>query len=103
MVNLKRILAGVLAGATAVSMAACSNGTTDSNTTSSTSSGSTETTIDDEIENPVSVGDISIDAGKEVEPAELQYLGCYDITTAGDVKPAYKYSPKTTAVQSPVQ
>ncbi len=91
MVNLKRILAGVLAGATAVSMAACSNGTTDSNTTSSTSSGSTETTIDDEIENPVSVGDISIDAGEEVEPAELQYLGCYDITTAGDVKPAYKY------------
>lgn len=91
MVNLKRILAGVLAGATAVSMAACSNGTTDSNTTSSTSSGSTETTIDDEIENPVSVGDISIDAGEEVEPAELQYLGCYDITTAGDVKPSYKY------------
>ena len=91
MVNLKRILAGVLAGATAVSMAACSNGTTDSNTTSSASSGNTETTIDDEIENPVSVGDISIDAGEEVEPAELQYLGCYDITTAGDVKPAYKY------------
>lgn len=91
MVNLKRILAGVLAGATAVSMAACSNGATDSNTTSSASSGNTETTIDDEIENPVSVGDISIDAGEEVEPAELQYLGCYDITTAGDVKPAYKY------------
>lgn len=87
MVNLKRIMAGIIAGATVVSMAACSNGTTDSTTTSS----NTETTIDDEIENPVSVGDISIDAGEEVEPAELEYLGCYDITTAGDVKPAYKY------------
>ena len=91
MVNLKRILAGALAGAAAVSMAACSNGTADSNTASSASSAGAETTIDDEIENPVSVGDISIDAGDEVEPAELQYLGCYDITTAGDVKPAYKY------------
>lgn len=87
MVNLKRIMAGIIAGATVVSMAACSNGTTDSTTTSS----NTETTIDDEIENPVSVGDISIDAGEQVEPAELEYLGGYDITTAGDVKPAYKY------------
>ena len=28
MVNLKRIMAGIIAGATVVSMAACSNGTT---------------------------------------------------------------------------
>ena len=62
MVNLKRIMAGIIAGATVVSMAACSNSTTDSTSTSS----DTETTIDDEIENPVSVGDISIDAGEEV-------------------------------------
>lgn len=90
--NFKRILAGVMAGATAISLAACSNsgnGGFDSDTNSTASS--TETTIDDEIENPVSIGDISIDAGEEVEPAELQYLGNYDITTAGDVKPAYKY------------
>ena len=77
MVNLKRIMAGIIAGATVVSMAACSNSTTDGTSTSS----DTETTIDDEIENPVSVGDISIDAGEEVEPAELEYLGGYDITT----------------------
>ena len=31
MVNLKRIMAGIIAGATVVSMAACSNSTTDSN------------------------------------------------------------------------
>lgn len=95
MVNLKRIMAGIIAGATVVSMAACSNGTTDSTTTSS----NTETTIDDEIENPVSVGDISIDAGEQVEPAELEYLGGYDITTAGDVKRHTNISRRITAVQ----
>ena len=93
MVNLKRILAGVMSGVTAVSLAACSNSATSGSGagSSDTTNTSTETTIDDEIENPVSVGDISIDAGEEVEPAELEYLGCYDITTAGDVKPSYKY------------
>lgn len=90
MVNLKRIMAGIIAGATVVSMASCSNGTTDSTTTSSANSSNNETTIDDEIENPVSVGNISVNAGEDVEPAELQYLGCYDITIAGDVKPSYK-------------
>ena len=45
MVNLKRIMAGIIAGATVVSMAACSNGTTDSTSTSS----DTETTIDDAV------------------------------------------------------
>lgn len=89
MIKLKRIMSAVLAAATIVSLTACA---TDSNgATGNNSNSSTATTIDDEIENPVSIGDISIDAGDEVEPAELQYLGCYDITTAGDVKPAYKY------------
>ena len=93
MIKLKRIFAGLMAGATALSLAACSaadtSGATDAN--DSTNASTTETTIDDEIENPVDIGDISINAGDEVEPAELEYLGCYDITTAGDVKPAYKY------------
>ena len=81
-----------MAGATTISFAACSNsGTSDTSGSSTNTSTSSGTTIDDEIENPVSVGDISIDAGEQVEPAELQYLGCYDITKAGDVKPAYKY------------
>ena len=92
MKSFKRIFAGLMAGVTALSFAACS---ADSSTGTSNSDGSnnsaTETTIDDDIENPVDVDNISIDAGDEVEPAELIYLGCYDITTAGDVKPAYKY------------
>ncbi|MBS7306362.1 MAG: extracellular solute-binding protein, partial [Lachnospiraceae bacterium] len=92
MINFKRIIAGLMAGATALSFAACSSSSTSSTTDSADSNNtSTGTTIDDEIENPVSIDDISIDAGDKVEPAELQYLGCYDITTAGDVKPAYKY------------
>ena len=92
MINFKRIIAGLMAGATALSFAACSSSSTSSTNDSADSNNtSTGTTIDDEIENPVSIDDISIDAGDKVEPAELQYLGCYDITTAGDVKPAYKY------------
>ena len=30
-------------------------------------------------------------AGYDIEPAELEYLGCYDITTNAEVKAAYKY------------
>ena len=78
--NFKRILAGVMAGATAISLAACSNsgnGGFDSDTNSTASS--SVTAIDDEIDNPVSIGDISINAGEDVEPAELEYLGNYDI------------------------
>ncbi len=92
MKNFKRILAGIMAGTTTLSFAACSTEST-SGAGSSTDSDSSSyfTTIDDEIENPVSIDNISIDAGDKVEPAELIYLGCYDITTAGDVKPAYKY------------
>ena len=92
MKNFKRIFAGLMAGTTALSFAACTTESSSSTSSSTESANSTYfTTIDDEIENPVSIDNISIDAGDKVEPAELIYLGCYDITTAGDVKPAYKY------------
>lgn len=94
MIKFKRILACVLAGATAVSLAACSSssGTSGGEASNGTgNSNSAATTIDDDVENPVDVSDISIDAGDEVEPAVLEYLGCYDLRTAGDVKPAYTY------------
>ena len=92
MKNFKRIFAGLMAGTTALSFAACTTESSSSTSSSTVSANSTYfTTIDDEIENPVSIDNISIDAGDKVEPAELIYLGCYDITTAGDVKPAYKY------------
>jgi multiple sugar transport system substrate-binding protein len=89
--KLKRILAGILAVSTVLTATAC-NGNTDSGTSSnSVPETTTETTIDDEIDNPVDIGNISVDAGEKVEPATLMYMGNYDIRTAGDVKPAYKY------------
>ena len=89
--KLKRILAGILAVSTVITATAC-NGNTDNGTSSgSVPETTTETTIDDEIDNPVDIGNISVDAGEKVEPATLMYMGNYDIRTAGDVKPAYKY------------
>ncbi len=93
-ITTKRIIAGILAATTVVSLTAC-NG---SETTNPADSGNTSkeetsavTTIDDEIDNPVDIGDISIDAGEKVEPATITYMGNYDLRTAGDIKPAYKY------------
>ena len=88
--KIKRILAGILAVSTVFTATACSGGG-DTSTTSSVPETTTETTIDDEIDNPVDIGNISIDAGEEVEPATLIYMGNYDLRTAGDIKPAYKY------------
>lgn len=82
----KKSLALLLCMATVLSMTACGDAGAGETST-------TETTIDDDIENSVDVGDISVDPGVkgEIEPVELQYVGCYDLTKAGDVKPAYKY------------
>ncbi len=88
--NYNRILAGILSAVTLVSFTAC-NDTTTAGTSSSIVEDSAETTIDDELDNPVDIGDISIDAGEKVEPATLIYMGGYDLRTAGDIKPAYKY------------
>ena len=68
--KIKRILAGILAVSTVFTATACSAGG-DTSTTTSVPETTTETTIDDEIENPVDISNISIDAGEEVEPATL--------------------------------
>jgi len=90
MLNCKRILAGLLAATTVFSATACNN-TDVTTSTGDQATSSSETTIDDDIDNPVSIDNISVDAGEKVEPATLVYMGNYDIRTAGDVKPAYKY------------
>ncbi len=91
----KRTIAAVLALCTLISLSACSNNaaTSDGGTSDSASSAA-DTTVNDDINNPVDVSDISLDINTgedKVEPADLAYLGNYDVTTAGDVKPAYKY------------
>ncbi len=92
----KKILAALLAVSSLLSLSACGSSNNPSgSTSSSTSSAAADTTVNDDIDNPVDVSDISISGGltdaDKIEPADLLYLGNYDITTAGDVKPAYKY------------
>lgn len=62
-------------------------------------SGSVTTTEDD---NPIDISDLAnvsldITGNKEVDlnGKVLKYIGCYDITTAADVKPAYVYFKET--------
>ncbi len=61
----------------------------------------TSTTIDDDIENPVDIKDIDVSPqdfnSVELESPVLQYLGSYHITTAADIKPAWKLYQQTYA------
>ncbi len=85
----KKILASLLAVSTLLSLSACSTGGSSTDDTQSSDS-----SVDDDLRNPVDVSDIELSGlveKEDIEPVELQYLGNYDITIAGDVKPAYKY------------
>ncbi|MDE6724709.1 MAG: extracellular solute-binding protein [Ruminiclostridium sp.] len=54
-------------------------------------------TVTTEDDNPVDVSDVDLDLDKDVDlnGKVLHYIGCYDITTAGDIKPAYVYFKET--------
>ncbi|MGN0597498.1 MAG: carbohydrate ABC transporter substrate-binding protein, CUT1 family, partial [Ruminiclostridium sp.] len=90
--KMKKILSALLSAAVVLSLTAC-GGDAETTTTATT------TTIDDDIENPVDVSDIELDTGlKEdvkIEPCTLTYIGNYDMTKAGDIKPAVKYFEST--------
>lgn len=92
---LKKITAYVLAIASILSLTACGGG----GGTDVTKAENTTTTIDDEIDNPVNISDITLEGVTEkevdIKGVELTYLGCYDPMTAGDTKPAYKYFTET--------
>ncbi len=65
-----------------------------------TTSAATTTTEDDELVNPVDIDNIStaLDFDTvELENPVLHYLGIYDVTLAGDIKPAWKFYEKTYA------
>lgn len=101
MAKMKKATAWVLCAATVLSCASCSGSNASGGDTSSTTApnnsgvmAETTTTIDDDIDNPVDVGDVTVDIGvdkEEIEPCTLKYVGNYDITTAGDIKPSVKY------------
>lgn len=102
--SFRKTISGVLAVALVLSMCGCDEGTPSSGNNPaapSTTTSATTTTIDDDIENPVDVGDISITPADfdsvELETPVLKYMGNYDVTTAADIKPAWKLYEKTYA------
>lgn len=97
---LKRATLCVLCGAMVLSITACDDegvpaATGDATlptTTTSAAPAITTTTIDDELENPVDISGIEIDfEAIKLENPRLTYLGNYDMTKAGDIKPAVKF------------
>ncbi len=98
-----RAAAGLLCIGMILSLCACEeNGSSipTSAPVAGTTAVTTTTTVDDDIENPVDIGDVNttIDFNAiELDDPILTYLGNYDITTAGDIKPAWKFYEKTYA------
>ena len=93
--KIRRILSALLSLTVVLSITACGGNGADAATQPTT----TTTTIDDDIENPVDVSEIDVDAGlkndTKFDPCTLSYIGNYDMTKAGDVKPAVKYFEST--------
>ena len=95
MTKLKRILAVLMSAIIVLSATACGEGNNKADSTTTPASG---TTIDDDIDNPVTIGDITLDVGDDdvdIKGTELTYLGAYEIIKAGDIKPAYVYFNET--------
>lgn len=83
-IMLKKITAAFLGCAMILGMTACTQ----------TDAPPAATTIDDDIFNPVDVSGIDLDnkpKDVDIKGKKIKYLGCYDITKAGDIKPAVKY------------
>ena len=98
MTKSKKIISCMLAFATIVSAGSCNGGgrtDTGNSTATTTTAMATSTTVNDDIDNPVDVGDITLDVTDldtaDIAGTTIKYLGVYDPTKAGDVKPAYKY------------
>lgn len=93
----KKILAVILCASILAGMTACgenNSSNADDNSSTTTAALVTTTTEDDEIVNPVDVADITLDIGNEnvdINGTVVKYIGTYDPTKAGDIKPAYVY------------
>lgn len=81
---MKKILSCILSFALILSIAGCSK---------SEGEGATTTTDDNVVD--ISGVDLDLDKNVDISGKVLTYVGNYDITTAGDVKPAYTYFKKT--------
>lgn len=101
MKKMKQALSVVLCAAMALSVCGCEESAPSSGSPVSNVTAATTTTIDDDIENPVDVGNINVSPADftsvELETPVLHYLGCYDVTKAADIKPSWKLYEQTYA------
>jgi multiple sugar transport system substrate-binding protein len=99
----RKTVAGVLTASMVLSLCACDDGGTaaSSSSVATLPSTTTTTTENDDLVNPVDVTDIDIEpqdfSSVELDTPVLKYLGNYDITTAADIKPAWKLYEQTYA------
>lgn len=102
----KKIVSSMLLAALLVGITTGCASDGENTTLETTTAAATTTTVDDDVENPVDVADISVDVGVDpdaLEPCTLKYIGSYDLTKAGDIKPAYKYFQTTYGCDIEVQ
>lgn len=104
----KKIIAALLAASAVLGTSACgqTGGNSRNDSEQETTTAMTTTTEDELFENPVDVGSVDLDLGTEdidITGTVVKYIGCYDLTTAGDVKPAYKYFQETYGAEIEVE
>lgn len=93
MKNLRKITALSLCLTTLISASAC-NGRTETPAVTTTPA-TTTNTLDDDLINPVDMGEYVDEDAKELANPNLTYFGYYDMRVAGDVKPAVKLFEET--------
>lgn len=84
----KKIFSAALCAAMVLGMTACNQGG------GSEASTTTSNTLDDDLQNPVSIDEF-VEKTDELENPNLLYLGFYDMRVAGDIKPAVKLFEET--------
>lgn len=92
MKKLKKSLLMLLCASMILSVTACGGGGGADTTTAATTAATT--TEDDDVVNPVDVSGVKLDfkgGENNIEPCELNYMGTYDMSTAGDIKPSVQY------------
>lgn len=93
MKNLRKTTALSLCLTTLISASAC-NGRADTPAVTTTPA-TTTNTLDDDLINPVDMGEYVDENAKELANPNLTYFGYYDMRVAGDVKPAVKLFEET--------
>lgn len=91
--NLKKITALTLSFAAVLSTASC--GSREEVPAVTTTVATTVNTLDDDLINPVDMGEYVDETAEKLENPNLVYFGYYDMRTSGDIKPAVKLFEET--------